>query len=223
MKSSDLRSPGSPRTGEPKPESLSAIAETVARYDRIAARFAVEWGDLRLERALAAFDRRVTGQRRVLDLGCGPGRDVEFLMELGCRVVGLDLSVGMLAEGRRRLPDAPFIRADLRLLPFASSSLDGVWACASLLHLPHAQLPAALAEIARVLQRPGGVLYLAVKGGQGERWCTDQDGRRQFFAFYHPPDIETALRQAGFQILETWVAPDAAGRSESWITVIARH
>lgn len=199
----------------------SEVAETVARYNQTAAEFAALWSGLRLERALNAFAGRVKGQRRVLDLGCGPGRDIRFLTELGCRVMGLDLSSGMLSEACRQLPKAPLIQADLRCLPLAPRSLDGVWACASLLHLPRAQLPIALAEVARVLCRPNGVFYLALKAGQGERWLADPDGQRYFFAFYQPDVLQTALRKIGFHILEIWSAPDEAGRDRPWINVVA--
>lgn len=211
----------SQQTEGPEHKPLPEVNETVAHYDQVAVRFAAHWGELRLERALKAFARRVTGGRRVLDLGCGPGRDVAFLAELGCQPVGLDLSLGMLAEARHRLPTAPWIRSDLRRLPFAPNQFDGVWACASLLHLPRAELPPALSEILRMLRQPGGVLFLALKGGQGEEWLTDGDGQRYFFAFYNPAEIRTMLRQAGFQVFESWVAADQAGRNRPWINFIA--
>jgi len=200
-------------------------SETVAGYDQVAADFAARWGDLRLERALDAFARRVGGARRVLDLGCGPGRDLEFLAQLGCRAAGLDLSAGMLAEARRRLPAAPsgcagLVRANLGRPPFAAGSFDGVWACASLLHLPKDRFPAALAEITRLLRRPG-VLYLALKGGQGEGWAGDSPGRRFFFAYYQPPEVEVALRRAGFTLPETWTSADQAGREHPWLSFVA--
>jgi SAM-dependent methyltransferase len=202
------------------------VDETVARYDQVATQFAAQWGSLRLERALHAFANRLAGptggQPTVLDLGCGPGRDVHYLAQLGCWVVGLDLSSGMLAEARRWLPTARLVQADLRTPPLATGSLDGVWACASLLHLPRNQLPGALTEIARLLRQPGGLFYLALKRGHGEQWFADADGLRTFFSFYQPPEIETALCQARFQILEEWVASDQAGREHPWINVVAR-
>ena len=211
-----------PQTNESEQRPAPEITETVAGYDQVAAEFATRWGDLRLERELDTFTRYVSGQRRVLDLGCGPGRDVDFLTGLGCRVVGLDLSIGMLAEARRQLADASLVRADLRQPPLASRSFDGVWACASLLHLRRAQLPTALSEVARLLRQPGGVLYLALKSGQGERWIVRQSGRRSFFTYYQPTEIEAALQRAGFEILASWVSCDQAGRDEPWINLIAR-
>ncbi len=180
------------------------------------------WANLRLERALAAFASRVVAPRRVLDLGCGPGRDIDYLAQLGCWGVGLDLSPGMLVEARRRFPAAPLVQADLRSVPLADGTFDGVWACASLLHLPRCQLPIALAQIARLLKRPGGVLYLALKDGQGEQWLADHKGHRRLFSFYQFSEVATSLHQAKFQIVEGWVDPDQAGRDRSWINVVAQ-
>jgi SAM-dependent methyltransferase len=203
-------------------EVPSEVAETTATYDEIASEFTARWGNLRLERELGTFARHVGGRRRVLDLGCGPGRDVDFLTKLGCQVVGLDLSAGMLAKARRRLPDSALVHGDMRWPPFRSGAFDGVWACASLLHLRRAQLPAALAVVSRLLRSPGGILYLALKSGRGERWTTASGGQRLFFTYYQPAEVETVLRQAGFEVLDSWVNPDQAGRDESWLNSVAR-
>jgi SAM-dependent methyltransferase len=205
-------------TGPPPQDSL---AETLAGYDGNAAAYAARWGDLRLDRALHAFACRLASRRRVLDLGCGPGRDVGFLGRLGCQVVGLDLSSGMLLEARNRLPHATLVRADLRRRPLVSACFDGVWACASLVHLPRASLPAALHEVVRLLRRPAGVLYLALKAGRGERYLNGPGGWSTFFTFYQPAEVENHLQRTGLQVLESWVSPDQAGRDEPWINAIA--
>lgn len=200
----------------------SEVAETMANYDQIAAEFAAQWGDLRLERALGTFTRVLGGQHHVLDLGCGPGRDVVFLSQLGCWVAGLDLSARMLAEAHRRVPHAALVRGDLRHPPFGPATFDGVWACASLLHLRRSQLSPALAQVSRLLRRPAGVLYLALKGGQGQRWVTGEGDRRAFFAYYQAAEVHTALQKAGFEVIEHWVEPDRAGRDEPWLNFVGR-
>jgi hypothetical protein len=117
---------------------------------------------------------------------------------------------------------ALLVQADLRDPPFAPSSFEGVWACASLLHLARNQLPYALMGLARILRKSIGVLYLALKIGKGEHWLANRDGRRRFFSFYQPSEIRLVLFETGFQVLEEWVTPDQAGRDRHWLNVIAR-
>ena len=221
MRIPDSEAIGSGQARGCQASNQDATAELAAGYHQIAADYAARWGGLRLERALNTFAGRVTGPQRVLDLGCGPGRDIGFLTRLGCQVFGLDLSSGMLAEAQRLLPRAPLLRAALRTLPLASHSLDGIWACASFVHLRRAQLPGALDETVRLLRPQAGSLYLALKGGQGERWVTDRRNRRCFFTYYQPAQVRTLLEHAGFQVLESWISADQAGRDEPWINVVA--
>src|SRR5579885_515575 len=144
---------------------------TIATYDHIAAEFARRNFDLTDVRYLDAFARAVAGNApserfRILDAGCGPGRDSKWFRERGFHVIGVDLSAGMLAEARRRVPDVEFRQADLRRLNFPDGYFDGIWCCASLLHLPRNDVPAVLASFRRLLDH--GFLYVAVKVGQGE-------------------------------------------------------
>ncbi len=196
---------------------MNEITTTVATYDRQAPAFAARWWDLRLDRALDTFGGYLRPGARVLDLGCGPGRDVRFLNELGFQTVGLDRSAGMLAEARPRVV-APFVQADMRALPFADGSFDGVWACASLLHVPRAEAPAVLAEVRRVLEH--GHLFLAVKRGEGETWVETEHGP-VFFACYHPAEVELLVERAGLRVLEFWEEADQAGRDHPWINLVA--
>jgi len=112
-------------------------------------------------RRLAAFASRLPRGARVADLGCGPGWYGALLRRRGFEVVALDLASAMLREARRRAPGVQLVRGDLARLPFARASLDGAWARNSYMHLPARQLPAAFAELHRVL-RPGARLMLSL-------------------------------------------------------------
>jgi SAM-dependent methyltransferase len=103
--------------------------------------------------ALGELDGRVVG-----DVGCGSGRYIDALRAAGARVVGVDLSVGMLAG----VPDPPpLVAADSQALPLTDASLDVVMMMHMLYHVPE---PArAVAEAARVLRR-GGRLLVATNG-----------------------------------------------------------
>ena len=201
---------------------MDQVATTVTAYDVLASQYAERWFDFRLDRPLARFQARVPAGSLVLDAGCGPGRDAQRLQGLGYRVLGLDCSVGMLCEGRRRGVNVPMVQADLRHLPLPHRSLGGIWACASLLHLPKAGLPVALAECARVLHH--GHLYLAVQEGEGEGWQANRrHGPRRYFAYYHQGELESLLACSGFQVLERWIDPPGKGQRHRWINVICLY
>ena len=189
---------------------------TIQTYDRSAGQFAERvWGIL-LERALDAFARRLGPGARVLDLGCGPGRDIALLRERGYRVIGLDRSMGMLREARRRVGGS-LLCGDMHRLPLSEKSLDGIWLCAALLHLPRNEVTGALEEIRRVL-RPNGVLYLSVQQGDGEGWKESEQGGR-FFYYYQSEELVGLLEAAGYRIQEHWVKVEPWA---TWINLVAR-
>ncbi|GGQ66777.1 class I SAM-dependent methyltransferase [Couchioplanes azureus] len=97
---------------------------------------------------------------RVLDAGCGTGRNLAAMLAAGARPSGVDFSPGMLAVARRRHPGVPLIEADLEgRLPFGDGEFDAVYCALLAEHL--AEPGRAMAEFARVL-RPGGRLVLSV-------------------------------------------------------------
>ena len=195
----------------------SEVARTIASYDRRAADYAAHTASFRPERALTAFAACVPAGGRVLDAGSGPGRDCATLAELGFRPVALDLSHGMLVEGRRRGLTAPAAQADLRRLPFADGCFSGVWASASLLHLPRPDLVPTLREFARIIGR--GCLYLALKEGEGEAW-QERLIEPRFFRYYQMDAVEAAVREAGFEVIARWSGlPGPDGYP--WLNLIA--
>ena len=197
---------------------MEETSRTIASYDAAAAAFAERWFDFRLEENVKRFAAYLRPGARVLDVGCGVGRDVGHFQELGFDAMGIDLSTGMLAEARRRV-DAPFVQADMRHLPFANGSFDALWVCASLMHLPKADTSAVLQECRRVVGH--GHILLAVKGGEGERWVASRtNGLPYFFAYYHPAEVELMVERAGFCVLEAWQNPPGPGQSEPWLNVI---
>lgn len=199
---------------------MEETARTVASYDASAAAFAERWFHYRLHNSVRRFTAHLRPGARILDVGCGVGREVAHFQELGFDAVGLDLSGGMLTEARRRVV-AVFVQADMRRLPLVDGSFDALWICGSLVHLPKAQAPAALQECRRVLGH--GHICLSLKKGEGERWLTSpDDGSSRFFAYYHPAEIELLAEGAGFRVLEAWENPPSPGQTEPWLNVIGQ-
>ena len=155
---------------------------------------------------------------RILDAGCGPGRDAALLRLAGADVVGLDLARAMLHQARH-LDDAGHLsQGDLRRLPFATDSFDAVWCFAALGHLPPDAIHQALTEFRRVLNR--GWLYVVVRQGSGVRSASWQGALPRYFTDLTPETLSTALHTAGFTIHEqnTWPAPNQT----PWLHTIAR-
>jgi SAM-dependent methyltransferase len=159
-----------------KPRQCSdAIQRTLRYYDSHAEEFIERTAPLSMEHLYEPFLALVPLGGRILDAGCGSGRDAAEFVRRGYDVVAFDGSAEMarLASERTRLTirHLRFDQIDWR------DEFDGVWACASLLHLPSPQLQTALRRIVGGLRR-GGVLYVSLKEGsfegmREERWFTD--------------------------------------------------
>jgi len=198
-------------------QSPDETQQTTQAYDEIAPHFAAKFWETDLAPQLDRLCAYLQPGARVVDVGCGPGRDLLNLAKRGYWAVGVDRSAGMLREalarGAKRL-----VQADARALPFAAGTLDGAWVCASLLHLPKAKLPAALTEIRRALGH--GHVCLIMKRGEGEDWRDDSQGKHRFFAYYHPAEVELALERAGFHVLHNDLEPDKRRSDLIWISSI---
>ena len=101
------------------------------------------------------------------------------------------------------------VRGELARLPFRTGVADGLWLCASFLHVPKSAAGRVLLELRRVL-RPSGRLALNVKQGHGEGW-TARRGRR-FFAWWQPAELDAVLAAAGFRVLAAAAEQDTLGR-----------
>ncbi|WP_409491912.1 class I SAM-dependent DNA methyltransferase [Amycolatopsis sp. cmx-11-12] len=149
--------------------------------------------DLELDRFLAALPAGA-----VLDLGCGAGRDAEYLIERGADVLAGDISAEMLRYTRRRCVLFGAVQCDLLALPLVSGVFAGVWACASVLHLPRRAHPVAFSEIHRVLA-PGGAAAISLKAGEGEGWVRDtRISSPRWFSLRSPDAVVDELSAAGF-------------------------
>lgn len=190
------------------PESTAFDPAQVARlYDGFAADYEFRFGeDLRPGTGDRAFLdvalESAPASGPVLDLGCGPGQIAAIAVDSGKPAIGADLSAGMLAVARRRVPLATFISADARALPLASGSCRAVAAFYCLHHLPKALLPSVLAELRRVLP-VGGILIVATHLGVGEQlvaslWNDASELVR--VAFYPRDELAALVVAAGFSV-----------------------
>ena len=190
---------------------------TSATYDRIAAKFLARSCDRSLmQEQLDVFSARLPVGGLVLDVGCGPGFDTAELRRRGHRVVGVDLSQGMLRIGQEQYP-GDYVQANMLKLPF-DGGIDGIWACASMLHLGRSDFPRGVEGFARVL-KPGGCISLSLKKGEGEEWDTRYGAEnKRWFTFWQENDVDGHLRAHGFHMVDS--AADL-NRYRGWIRRLA--
>jgi ubiquinone/menaquinone biosynthesis C-methylase UbiE len=176
-------------------------------YDTVAEKYAVELGDeLRhkpLDRALlTAFAEQVPGERRIWDVGCGPGHITAFLAGLGVTAAGVDLSDGMLAQARLRHTDLEFTQGSMLTLPADDASWNGIVSFYSIIHLlDNADVRTALREFRRVLA-PDGLLLLAVHIGDEVRHLDEWFGAQVdvSFRFFDSSWLTTELTAIGLTV-----------------------
>jgi 2-polyprenyl-3-methyl-5-hydroxy-6-metoxy-1,4-benzoquinol methylase len=191
--------------------------DTIDYYDRYAEAFAVQTAGLDLDPLYQRFLRHVRPGGRILDAGCGPGRDALAFAERGYEVVAFDASEAMVRLARGRVSS----RAVARHMRFQDlhwqNEFDGIWTCASLLHVPKASFADVAARLAVAL-RPGGAWYMSFKLGLGERVV---EGR--LFVDYNAETLVNSLVVMPVKIAKTWTSDDfRPNRSnERWLNAIA--
>ena len=204
-------------------------AATILAYHRGAARYAEHSRDRaglgRLRDALIAL---LPPRPLVLDLGSGPGHDADLLASMGARVVALDAAEGLLRQSRHYEALAGrLITGEARHLPFADASFDGIWSCASLLHVPYTGVPLALSEAFRVL-RPGGVVFFSLSEGDssGPILVADLGLATRTYYYHEAADWAAMLRAQAFEIVSHTVNRSAGNfnpGSTGWIETYARR
>jgi SAM-dependent methyltransferase len=189
-------------------------------YDQVAAEYLERSRDRSLLRPwMLRFRERLPENGLVLDLGAGPCLDSAELRTLGLRVISVDRSWRMLIAAQQEIL-GPRVQADMRQLTFRPNCIAGVWACASLLHLERDELVPAVSGICNVLVS-SGVLFVSLKYGSGGSWDTSKFGPEapRWFTYWSEEDVDSSLRSAGFEILESATQEVLQNR---WIARIAR-
>lgn len=164
------------------------------------------------------FLKHLPANAFILDLGCGSGRDAKSFLDGGYRVDAVDGSAELcrIAGSLTGIPVRQMLFQDL----CAEDLYDGIWACASILHLSRAELKDVLFRITAALKK-GGILYTSFKYGTFEGLRND----RYFTDFTEKTLAEFWTAFPALPITELWVTQDVRpGREEErWINLLARR
>ncbi len=189
-----------PPTG-PAPETS---ATTLAHYEQRADAFWEGTRDHDVSQNIAELLRHLEGEPpfTILDFGCGPGRDLAAFTALGHIAVGLE-GAPSFARMAREYSGCEVLEQDFLRLDLPAARFDGIFANASLFHVPSAELPRVLAQLHAAL-KPRGVLFSSnPRGDNQEGWSGERYG------VYH--DLQGWRRYmlaAGFRELNHYYRPD---------------
>jgi SAM-dependent methyltransferase len=199
---------------------LEAIsARTLADYDARAEAFWEGTRDHDVSQNYAAFLGAIdgAGPHRILDFGCGPGRDLAYFRSLGHHAVGLE-GATRFVEMARRLTGCEVLHQDFLKLSLGGLQFDGIFANASLFHVPTSEIGRVLGELRATLP-PRGVLFSSNPRG------TDTEGfsGERFGAFHSFEAWRAFVTAAGFEEIEHYYRPQGRPRAEQpWLASVWR-
>jgi len=202
-------------------EELDRIARgTLDHYDQRADDFWTGTRDHDVRQNIEALLQHIEGEPpfTILDLGCGPGRDLKTFAERGHVAIGLEGSARFAAMARA-YSGCEIWQQDFLRLELPAGRFDGVFANAALFHVPAQELPRVLRELHATL-RPRGVLFSSNPRGQNEEgW-----NRGRYGAYHDLATWRGHLTGAGFEeVLHYYRPPGLPCAEQPWLAVVARR
>ena len=146
---------------------------------------------------------------KILEIGCGGGRDAAALTRAGYDYLGTDASAGMIQVATHEVPHAAFRQLSLYNLAELPEKFDGFWACDVLLHIPKARIDEALTALSSVL-KAGVIGMISVKDGDREYFeVRDHHGNHEerLFVYWTKDVFTSVLRRNGFGMLDYMYRP----------------
>lgn len=195
----------------------SDIDETIEYYEKNATAFIESTVNVNVFELYEHFERLLHPGCRVLDLGCGSGRDSRYFVQQGYQVVALDPSPSMCKQTRSfvNIPVFEMKAEDMRF----TDEFDGIWACASLLHVSRDIHVNVMHQIGKALKM-NGICYCSWKYGDGDRIVE----KRHFTDFTEKSFWELMKNVSVLKVEEVWVTRDVRFdmQEQKWLNVIIR-
>lgn len=197
---------------------LEKIKEALQTYDK----FAKIYADYTFQKIpqfqLNEFISLIKG-KRILDAGCGSGRDVQYFLDEGLNPLGIDSSLELIKQAKEKVPKGNFKHMDFRELNLKINEFDGVWCVASLSDLTDQDSKLALKQFQKVLKSKG-VLFISVREGKGQEIIKSPryENNPRYYNKYSIEKIRNFLQEANFQIIKSEVCED---ENRKWIETFA--
>ncbi len=195
----------------------TAIDQTIEFYEKNASSYIESTLNTNISELYRPFEELLSRGCRILDLGCGSGRDSMYFAKKGYDVVALDPSPAMCFH-TRSIANIPVYEMKAEEMQF-SNEFDAVWACASLLHIPRDRQENVLHRIASAL-KDEGILYASWKYGTQDR---EVEGRW----FFDMNDLllnDMMKKVSEFHMIKVWTTRDIRSemRTQIWINTLLK-
>lgn len=204
-----------------KPVNTLADADsTISYYDKNANAYAARTRFVDMSSLYASFREMLPQGGRILDAGCGIGRDSRYFIEHGYRVISFDASKEMVRICRE-YPHAYCLHLSFKNLAF-QEGFDGAWVCASLLHLRFDEAKQAVANLTTAL-KPGGVLFVSLRQSLDGGETATVGGR--FYEYYTEKKLaDLVSSESRLENPKIWPSPSGLeGDTSRWLNALARR
>lgn len=194
--------------------------ENLKTYELIAPEYSKANFDAFWVNEFEEYKKTVLG-KKILDIGCGAGRDAEVFVKNGFEYTGIDASPAMLAQAKARVPQGVYKQMDFYKLEFPDNTFDGFWAAASFLHVPKTDVTKLILEAKRVI-KPGGVGFISVKEKDGMDEGIIKQNRfgttiARYFAFYENEEFKKYVTDAGLELIRDSKYHEDDERNTTWL------
>ena len=189
--------------------------KTISYYNNHSDKFTNDTQDLSLSNVLNEFIKYLPNNAYILDFGCGAGRDTKALLNAGYKVDAIDGSEEMCRNA------STYTGINVQQMLFDElndiNKYDGIWACASILHVPSKELPSILRKMRDALKEEG-VMYISFKYG-------DFEGIRnnRYFTYLKEDSFNAILKDINhLKIIKEWITSDVRKdrEEEKWLNLI---
>lgn len=142
-----------------------------------------------------------SGENRVLELGCGNGKDAQYIISSlrNNNFLGIDASAGLISLARKKVPRGTFIVDDIRNIDFSPETFGIIFSFAFLLHLKHEEVADLIYKSYKWL-KIGGILYVSTKYGEYREIEIENLGDKKYYYAYTPKNI-IKMMGAGFEVI----------------------
>jgi 2-polyprenyl-3-methyl-5-hydroxy-6-metoxy-1,4-benzoquinol methylase len=195
-----------------------AEMKTIRYYNEHTNDYCAETVGLNLHHLYSSFLAHIPVGSHILDAGCGSGRDSLYFKRCGYRVTAFDASDSMV-QFSSELLGQKVLHLSFDQVIF-NNEFDGVWACASLLHVPRTKATEIVSRLVNAL-KSGGMIYASLKRGSGQ-----QAMKGRMYTFYDDASLRKLLSSVDdLELIRLWGTEDTRKDrgEEAWINVLAKR